>query len=101
MFDYYKLNTNIMAHKFLMIILIFIGILFITISLVQNNVQCPAPKIIYRYMPRTFEEENNEPVYPSDIFKTMFTQQSPWIRSVEDLDAKKQDAVNKYFVSQY
>ena len=90
-----------MVSKFVMIILIFIGVLFITISLVKNTTTCPAPKIVYRYMPRTFEEEDSEPVYASDIFKTMFTQQSPWIRSIQDLDTKKQDAVNKYFISQY
>ena len=73
-----------MTSKFIMLILIFIGVLFITISMVQSSAQCPEPKIIYRYLPRTFEEVSNEPVYVSDIFKTMFTQQSPWIRSVQN-----------------
>ena len=29
-------------------------------------------KIEYRYIPRTFEEAQNEPVFSSDIFKSMF-----------------------------
>lgn len=90
-----------MDSKFLMLLLLFIGILFTTISLVQNNIQCPEAKIVYRYLPRTFKQEQSEPVYPSDIFMTMFTQQSPWIRSIQNLDIKKQERMNKYFISQY
>jgi hypothetical protein len=90
-----------MTSKFLMLGLIFLGILFITISLVQNSNKCPEAKIVYRYLPRSFEEEQSEPVYVSDIFKTMFTQQSPWIRSMQDIDTKKQESMNKFFISQY
>lgn len=90
-----------MVSKFLMILLIFFGIIFIVISLTNTSNQCPPPKIIYKYIPRTFEEEQNEPVYVSDIFKTMFTQQSPWVRSIEDLKQKKTTSINKYFISQY
>ena len=90
-----------MTSKFLMMGLIFLGILCITISLVQNSNKCPEAKIVYRYLPRSFEEEQNEPVYVSDIFKTMFTQQSPWIRSMQDIDTKKQESINKFFISQY
>lgn len=70
------------------------------LGLMQNSQQCPQPKIIYRYLPRTFEEEQNEPVYPSDIFKTMFTQDSPWVRSMNSIETRKQEAINKYFISQ-
>lgn len=90
-----------MKNKFLMMILLFIGILFITVSLVKNFDKCPEATIIYRYVPRTFDEEQNEPVYPSDIFRTMFTQQSPWIRSVEALDSKRKETINSFFISQY
>lgn len=81
--------------------MIFIGILFILVS-VKNNEKCSnTEKIIYRYIPRTLEEEQNEPVFVSDIFKTMFTQQSPWVASVQYLDTKKKEAINDYFISQY
>jgi predicted transcriptional regulator YheO len=90
-----------MNFKFVILILLFIGILCITINLTQSSYQCPTTKIIYKYVPRTFDEEQREPVYPSDIFKTMFSQQSPWIRSISDLDTQKQEVMNKYFVSQY
>lgn len=55
-------------------------------------------KIIYRYIPRTFEEEMNEPVY--DIFNTMFNQPSTWIGEVSDLDTRKREQINKFFISQ-
>ena len=73
----------------------------ITLSSLSNQQNiCPQPEIIYKYIPRTWEDEQNEPVYPSDIFKTMFTQQSPWIRSVEATDVRRKEAINKYFISQ-
>jgi len=57
-------------------------------------------KIIYRYVPRTPEDELNENIFPSDIFETMFSQPSPWLVSINDLDARKSEEINKYFVSQ-
>ena len=57
--------------------------------------------IIYRYIPRSLREEQEEPVYVSDIFEKMFSQQFPWVSSSQDLDVRKVEAINKYFVSQY
>lgn len=90
-----------MISKMGILVVIFIGILLITINIVNNRKKCEKPKVEYRYIPRTFDEEQAEPVYVSDIFKTMFSQQSPWIFSVQDYDNKKQEAVNKFFINQY
>jgi hypothetical protein len=90
-----------MISKYIMLIIIFIGILMMTVSITQNSTKCPKEKIIYRYVPRTFDEEQSEPVYPSDIFRTMFTQDSTWIRSVNSIDDRKNESVNKYFISQF
>lgn len=87
--------------KSLVITIIFIGILLMTVSIVQTTQKCPQDKIIYRYLPRTFEEEQDEPAYVSDIFNTMFTQDSPWVKSMNSFDTRKSEAVNKYFISQY
>lgn len=78
----------------------FIGIVFIIIELVRTQQKCPKQEIIYRYIPRSFDEEQLEPVYVTDIFKTMFTQETPWIGNVNDLDTRKREAINQYFVSQ-
>lgn len=85
----------------MMIFIIFLGILCIAINLVRDSMQTPKTQTIYRYLPRTFKEEQENPVYVSDIFRTMFTQQSPWVSSATDIDTRKIDLINKYFVSQY
>jgi hypothetical protein len=91
----------IMISKVALLVVVFIGLILITVNIV-NYEQKPQEKVVeYRYIPRTLEEEQAEPVYVSDIFKTMFSQQSPWIFSVQDIDRKKQEAVNKFFISQY
>jgi hypothetical protein len=90
-----------MISKIGLLVIIFIGILLITVNIVKNNAPVEKKVIEYRYIPRTFDEENAEPVYVSDIFKTMFSQQSPWIFSIQNYDNKKQEEVNKFFISQY
>lgn len=77
------------------------GFIFLYIDQHKRLTQQRQPeKIIYRYLPRTPEQEMNQEIFPSDIFQTMFSQPSPWINSVNDLDARKGDGINKYFVSQ-
>lgn len=90
-----------MISKLALLIILFIGIVLIVINIIQFEHKCPQKEIEYRYIPRTLEEEEAEPVYVSDIFKTMFSQQSPWIFSIQNLDRKKEEAVNKFFISQY
>lgn len=90
-----------MISKIALLIILFIGMVLIVINIIQYEQKCPAKEIEYRYIPRTLAEEEAEPVYVSDIFKTMFSQQSPWIFSIQNLDRKKQESVNKFFISQY
>lgn len=89
-------------YKAILLIVIFIGILFVVIETirVQTGQIEPTQKIEYRYIPRTFEEEQSEPVYVSEIFETMFSQPSPWIMSVRNYDQKRQNRINQYFVTQ-
>lgn len=84
----------------ILLIIFFLGILSMAISIAKNSQVCQNEKIIYKYIPRTFEEEQNEPVFVSDIFRTMFSQQSPWVRSMNAIDTRKNEAINKYFISQ-
>jgi hypothetical protein len=90
-----------MKSKKLIIFLIFLGCICITIGITRNTNTCPPEKTIYRYVPRTFEEEQNEPVYVSDIFKQLFTQDSPWVRSANSYDERKLQEANKFFISQH
>ena len=90
-----------MISKVAILIIIFIGFMLMIINVVQHEQKCPEKTIEYRYIPKTLEEEQADPAYVSDIFKTMFSQQSPWIFSIQNFDRKKQEAVNKFFISQY
>lgn len=90
-----------MISKLALLVIIFIGLILITINLTKQFINPQQPEIIYRYIPQTLEEQEAEPMYVSDIFKTMFSQQSPWIFSVQNLDVKRTEEMNKYFVSQY
>lgn len=94
--------SNIIMYKALILIILFLGILLVAIQVVRIQVGLveQKPKVEYRYIPRTFAEEQEDPVYPSEIFETMFSQPSPWIMSVRSYDARKQDAVNQFFISQ-
>jgi hypothetical protein len=87
-------------YKTFVLILFIMGIIFITSSVSKSMGEKTTEKIIYRYIPRTLEEEENEQAYPSEIFATMFTQPSTWIGAINDLDTRKKEAINQYFVSQ-
>ena len=87
-------------YKTFVLILFIMGIIFITSSVSKSIGEKTTEKIVYRYIPRTLEEEENEQAYPSEIFATMFTQPSTWIGAINDLDTRKKEAINQYFVSQ-
>jgi hypothetical protein len=83
------------------LLLIFItGLILIIIQFVLLKQKCPRQTIIYRYIPRTLEEEQNEQAYPSEIFRAMFTQKTPWIGEINDIDLNRKEAVNNFFASQ-
>lgn len=86
----------------IVILLLFVGSLFIAIDIVkiQSGYYSKDPKIIYKYIPRTFQEEQEDPIAISDIFDTMFSQPSPWVGSIKNYDLRKQDNINKYFITQ-
>ena len=93
----------IMINKNIIIIILILIMGFVFLYIDQHKrltAQRQPEKIIYRYIPRTPDQEMKEEIFPSDIFQTMFTQPSPWINSVNDLDARKSAEINKYFVSQ-
>lgn len=86
--------------KNIIIIIIFLGILFIVIDIVKTNKECPKNKIIYRYIPRTFDEEMNAPSFATDVYKVMFSQPDPWIYSIDNMILNKREDINQFFISQ-
>ena len=47
-------------------------------------------KTIYKFIPRTLNEEQENPQFVSQIFKTMFEQPSVWVKFVEKIILEKQ-----------
>lgn len=86
----------------ILIIILFLGVLLVTIDLTRiiGKLNKQDPEVIYRYIPRGFEEEQLDPVYVTDIFETMFSQPSPWVGSIRTYDERKQERINQYFVNQ-
>ena len=88
--------------KGFMIIVFIIGIVLLTIYfMAKSEVSKCDKKIIYKYLPRTLEEEETEPIFVSQIFSPMFTQPSVWIDSIYEDDKRKTQLLNKYFISQF
>lgn len=86
--------------KLILLLSLFVGIILVVIQIVIMYHTCPPSTIEYRYIPRTFEEEQNEPVFPSDIFIKMFKNPSPWISGANEVDSRMNESLNKYFISQ-
>lgn len=84
------------------IILFIVGMILLTVyfmSKAEISQKCDQ-KIIYKYLPRTLEEDQTEPVYVTQIFKTMFTQPSVWIDSTYQDTIRRTEQINKYYISQ-
>ena len=62
-----------------------IGFVSIIVSITKAYNKC-SEKVEYRYIPRTFKEEQESPVGLFDIFGTMFTESSPWFGSYNIYD---------------
>jgi hypothetical protein len=87
--------------KNILILFIFVGILFITVDIVKTEKECPQNKVIYRYIPRTLDEEQESPAFATDIFRTMFSQPSPWINSIDNMMLRKREDINQFFINQF
>lgn len=64
----------------ILLVILIIGIALVSSAFVRSQTKCPAPKIIYRYIPRNeldvqFGEDNS----PSEVYKDMFLKSNPWI----------------------
>jgi len=60
-------------------LLFFAGVLAVVVGYVNQLKQCPPSQVEYRYIPRSFEDEQNDPIKSSKIFRTMFEEPTPWL----------------------
>lgn len=63
----------------IVLLLLFVGIIILVIGYVNQLKKCPPPKVEYRYIPRTFTDEQNDPVRVSQLFRNMFEEPTPWL----------------------
>jgi hypothetical protein len=87
----------------IMQLLFILAVLFIVVALARNSAlnSCPGPKVVYRYVPRSFREEQEYPQPLDDTFYGMFNNSDPWMAPV-DVDRKRNDIgenLNRYYVS--
>ena len=66
--------------KSLIIFLFLIGIIFIIYG--QQNYNCPPPRIEYRYIPRTLEQEELDRTPILATYGKLFTHSDPWDLSI-------------------
>lgn len=87
--------------QILFIIMLFVAVTFIIIGYVKSQMHCPPPLIEYRYVPRTFREDQEEPVSQTDVFADMFLRATPWVnaRLLGPTTERKTD-INQFFVGQ-
>ena len=65
--------------KSIILLLLFIGIISIVIGYVRTYQRCDNKSIEYRYIPRTFFEEQIGPTDLKKSFSSMFNDNSSWI----------------------
>jgi hypothetical protein len=78
--------------KSIIILLFIIGVSMVLVGYTRQYSICPNPRIEYRYIPRTFYDEqlSNENVLKQ--FSSMFEDTNPWIK---DRNIKKTETIDK------
>ena len=75
--------------KSIIIILLCIGVIMVVTGYNKSFHQSKEPKIEYRYVPRTFFEEQIKPTNVKQTFSSMFNSKSPFSRyTYEESDIK-------------
>jgi hypothetical protein len=69
--------------KTLILLLALAGIIFVAVGYIKSNLQCPPPVIEYRYVTKSFDDEQNnrQPIMSVGGISSMFNEDSPWISS--------------------
>lgn len=71
-------NMGISALKSISFFLLFTGIILIAIGYIRQENRIIPPRVEYRYIPRTFQEEQsiNTPIL--SVYGKMFSDRGPW-----------------------
>lgn len=63
--------------KLLVIALLIVGVTMVLNGYYRETLATPAPRVVYRFLPRTLAEQEELEPKVSDIFAKMFSDQSP------------------------
>ncbi len=69
--------------KSIVLLLAIIGLVMLGVGYVKSNLQCPPNRVEYRYVEKTFDQEQNAPTPILSIsgMNSMFEDDTPWIQS--------------------
>jgi len=70
------------------LLILIIGIIFIIIGYNKSTEKCPPPKIEYRFIPRTFYDEQVSPVNVKEIFGDLFKGEDSWLNKYNSIKNK-------------
>jgi hypothetical protein len=88
----------------ILFVFLFVGMVFVMIGFIKSQKNCPPPRIEYRFVPRSFVEEQESPVPVTDIFASMFYDSSSFINHESSKlippPNMQQHQMNKFFISQ-
>ncbi len=62
------------------ILLLVVGICMVVIGYNKSNQICPANRVEFRYIPKTFEQEQEAPVPVLSVFGKMFQDEDAWMK---------------------
>lgn len=67
--------------KSIIIVLAMVGIILLSVGYVKSNLQCPPPRIEYRYISKTFDDEQNvnTPILSVSGMNKMFENDDAWL----------------------
>lgn len=86
--------------KSLILLLLIVGIIFVAVGYIKTHQKCPPPTVEFRYVPRTFQEEQDSPIPVLAMFNKMFTDVTPWQKVVGyDSDYYKRSLLDPKFQS--
>jgi hypothetical protein len=68
-----------MSARYISTLLFFIAVICVVYSLTKAYNQCPPPEIKYKYIEKTFAQQQDNPNELNKIFGPLFNNPSPWV----------------------
>lgn len=73
---------------------------FVLIILNFNN-QCNCQNQVVRFIPKSLNQELESPIHVTDVFRDMFYEPSPWLKSVDSYRIRKREDINQFSITQF